>query len=39
VKEEEKPFELKNLNLKVAKGSFIGIVGRVGSGKVGARWR
>ncbi|KAG2004754.1 ATP-binding cassette transporter [Coprinopsis cinerea AmutBmut pab1-1] len=33
VKEEEKPFELKNLNLKVAKGSFIGIVGRVGSGK------
>ncbi|KAH6909905.1 ATP-dependent bile acid permease [Coprinopsis sp. MPI-PUGE-AT-0042] len=31
--EEEKPFELKNVNLRVARGSFVGIVGRVGSGK------
>ncbi|PFH48819.1 hypothetical protein AMATHDRAFT_64587 [Amanita thiersii Skay4041] len=32
-KKEEKPFELQNLNLRVPKGSFVGIVGRVGSGK------
>jgi ATP-binding cassette, subfamily C (CFTR/MRP), member 1 len=32
----EKPFELKNLNLKVPKGSFIAIVGRIGCGKVWA---
>lgn len=32
--EEEKPFQLKNLKLTVPKGAFIGIVGRVGSGKV-----
>ena len=31
----EKPFELKGLNLKIPKGSFVAIVGRVGSGKVG----
>jgi ABC-type multidrug transport system fused ATPase/permease subunit len=31
--QEEKPFELKNVNLKIPKGAFIGIVGRVGSGK------
>lgn len=31
--EEEKPFHLKNLKMTVPKGSFIGIVGRVGSGK------
>ena len=31
---EEKPFELKNLKLRVPKGSFVAIVGRVGSGKV-----
>ncbi|KAI0701736.1 multidrug resistance-associated ABC transporter [Earliella scabrosa] len=30
---EEKPFELKNLKLRVPKGSFVAIVGRVGSGK------
>jgi ATP-binding cassette, subfamily C (CFTR/MRP), member 1 len=30
----EKPFELKGLNLKIPKGSFVAIVGRVGSGKV-----
>ena len=30
----EKPFELKNLKLKVPKGAFVAIVGRVGSGKV-----
>ncbi|RPD56133.1 multidrug resistance-associated ABC transporter [Lentinus tigrinus ALCF2SS1-7] len=30
---EEKPFELKNLRLKVPKGAFVAIVGRVGSGK------
>ncbi|KAG6916304.1 hypothetical protein DXG01_007461 [Tephrocybe rancida] len=29
----EKPFELKNLKLLVPKGSFVAIVGRVGSGK------
>lgn len=37
--DEEKPFELKNINLRVAKGSFVGIVGRVGSGKVCASHR
>ncbi|KAG6849131.1 hypothetical protein H0H93_011041, partial [Arthromyces matolae] len=31
--EDEKPFELKNLKLSVPKGSFVAIVGRVGSGK------
>ncbi|KAJ7172563.1 multidrug resistance-associated ABC transporter [Mycena filopes] len=31
--EEEKPFELKNLKFSVPKGSFIAIVGKVGSGK------
>ena len=33
-KVEEKPFELKNVKFKVPKGSFVAIVGRVGSGKV-----
>lgn len=33
-KEKETPFELKNLKFDIPKGSFIGIVGRVGSGKV-----
>ena len=33
--DEEKPFELKNLKLRVPKGSFVAIVGRVGCGKVG----
>ena len=33
-KADEKPFELKNLKFKVPKGSFVAIVGRVGSGKV-----
>ena len=33
-KADEKPFELKNLKFKVIKGSFVAIVGRVGSGKV-----
>src|SRR5271156_2877541 len=32
--DQETPFELKNLKLSVAKGAFVGIVGRVGSGKV-----
>ncbi|TFK67200.1 multidrug resistance-associated ABC transporter [Pluteus cervinus] len=32
-KEEEKPFELKNLKFSVPRGSFVAIVGRVGSGK------
>lgn len=32
--EAEKPFELKNLNLTIPRGSFTAIVGRVGSGKV-----
>ncbi|TFK23813.1 ATP-dependent bile acid permease [Coprinopsis marcescibilis] len=35
-KEEEKPFELNALKLHVSKGAFIGIVGRVGSGKSSA---
>jgi ABC-type transport system involved in cytochrome bd biosynthesis fused ATPase/permease subunit len=30
---EDEPFELRNLKLKVCKGAFIAIVGRVGSGK------
>ena len=33
-KDQETPFELKNLKLSVARGAFVGIVGRVGSGKV-----
>ncbi|KZP34073.1 multidrug resistance-associated ABC transporter, partial [Athelia psychrophila] len=33
VQQEEKPFELKNLKMKVPKGAFVAIVGRVGSGK------
>ena len=32
--DQETPFELKNLNMSVPKGAFVGIVGRVGSGKV-----
>jgi ATP-binding cassette, subfamily C (CFTR/MRP), member 1 len=31
---QETPFELKNLNMSVPEGAFVGIVGRVGSGKV-----
>ncbi|KAI0371903.1 multidrug resistance-associated ABC transporter [Pilatotrama ljubarskyi] len=31
--EDEKPFELKDVKLKVPKGSFVAIVGPVGSGK------
>ncbi|KAG6856152.1 hypothetical protein H0H87_007058 [Tephrocybe sp. NHM501043] len=31
--EDEKPFELKDLKFSVPKGSFVAIVGRVGSGK------
>jgi len=34
IKDEEKPFGLKDLELEIAKGSFVAIVGRVGSGKV-----
>jgi ATP-binding cassette, subfamily C (CFTR/MRP), member 1 len=30
----ETPFELKNLKMSVPKGAFVGIVGRIGSGKV-----
>ncbi|OCH88007.1 multidrug resistance-associated ABC transporter [Obba rivulosa] len=30
---DDKPFELKDVNLKIPKGSFVAIVGRVGSGK------
>lgn len=38
-KEDEKPFDLKNLALKVPRGAFVAIVGRVGSGKVrSSRW-
>ena len=32
--DRETPFELKNLKMSVPKGAFVGIVGRVGSGKV-----
>jgi len=32
--EPEPPFELRDLMLRVPKGSFVAIVGRVGSGKV-----
>jgi len=32
--EDQEPFDLKNLKLNIAKGSFVAIVGRVGSGKV-----
>ena len=31
---EEKPFELVDVKLKIPRGSFVAIVGRVGSGKV-----
>jgi len=30
---EDKPFELQGLKIKITKGSFVAIVGRVGSGK------
>jgi ATP-binding cassette subfamily C (CFTR/MRP) protein 1 len=33
MKEDEKPFELKELKLDIPKGAFVAIVGRVGSGK------
>ncbi|TEB30865.1 multidrug resistance-associated ABC transporter [Coprinellus micaceus] len=33
VEVEEKPFQLNNVKLTVPKGAFVGIVGRVGSGK------
>ena len=32
--DQDTPFELKNLKMSVPKGAFVGIVGRVGSGKV-----
>lgn len=32
--EDEQPFMLNNLRIKVARGSFVAIVGRIGSGKV-----
>ncbi|TFK23810.1 ATP-dependent bile acid permease [Coprinopsis marcescibilis] len=35
-KDEEKPFELNDFKLRAPKGAFIGIVGRVGSGKSSA---
>ena len=31
---DDKPFELADLKLQIPKGSFVAIVGRVGSGKV-----
>jgi ATP-binding cassette, subfamily C (CFTR/MRP), member 1 len=34
-KEDDSPFELKNLKMKIPKGSFVAIVGQIGSGKVG----
>jgi len=35
--ESEKPFELTDIALRIPKGSFVAIVGRVGSGKVRMR--
>jgi ABC-type polysaccharide/polyol phosphate transport system ATPase subunit len=32
--DEEEPFQLKDIVLRVPNGSFVAIVGRVGSGKV-----
>ncbi len=37
IQESEKPFELTDIALQVPKGSFVAIVGRVGSGKVRLR--
>ncbi len=34
VKQEEKPFALNGIKLSIPKGSFVAVVGRVGSGKV-----
>lgn len=33
---EEPPFELTDLKLQIMKGSFVAIVGRIGTGKVGS---
>ena len=33
-KEEDTPFELRSLRLRVPKGSLVAVIGRVGSGKV-----
>ena len=38
VEVEEKPFQLNGVKLTVPKGAFVGIVGRVGSGKVSSRY-
>jgi ABC-type multidrug transport system fused ATPase/permease subunit len=34
LKDDDNPFELKNLKINIPKGSFVAIVGQVGSGKV-----
>jgi ATP-binding cassette subfamily C (CFTR/MRP) protein 1 len=34
LKDDDNPFELKNLKINIRKGSFVAIVGHVGSGKV-----
>jgi ABC-type polysaccharide/polyol phosphate transport system ATPase subunit len=34
IHDEERPFELKDIVLRVPRGSFVAVVGRVGSGKV-----
>jgi len=34
LEDDDRPFELKNLKISIPKGSFVAIVGRVGSGKV-----
>jgi ATP-binding cassette, subfamily C (CFTR/MRP), member 1 len=33
-KPSETPFELKGVNIQISRGSFVAVVGRVGSGKV-----
>ena len=36
---DEPPFQVRDINMLVPRGSLIAIVGAVGSGKVGALWR
>lgn len=38
VADNVQPFQVKNVSMKVPRGSLVGIVGRVGSGKVRIAW-